>query len=398
MSHNLVVYGYNPWSTMWKRTQTLVDLLSQDDRIRDVLFVNPPIYMGNLIRRPHFELKYRRLQCWQYFLPKRVQKKITVFTPLIPPYSAYGKPLCGLRRFMEMHVMRSYIQDRFMLYINRLVPLFDPIFWSLFPLAEYKLFDWSDDFSTFTDDPEIKKQCDDITTRYLKTCDLIITINDTLTDRAKSLNSNAHTIRNATNYHHFRLADASDTQTHRKCSELAKPIIGYIGFMNRARLDIEMINDVATARPNWNFVFVGPTVHDEPLGPDLPRLHNVHIFPPVAYQKLPEVIKTFDVCIIPNKINDHTNGNDPIKLFDYLASGRQVVSTRTAGTDCFDGVIKLADTSAEFIKSIELCLSSTSDDNLSDRLSLARSNSWDVRVEELKRLMWPSIHTGIREQ
>ncbi len=72
---------------------------------------------------------------------------------------------------------------------------------------------------------------------------------------------------------------------------------------------------------------MGPRVEPLPLGTRVPARPNVHILPPVPFRLYPACLSAFDVCILPNRVNAYTAGNDPIKIYDYLAGGTPIVAT-----------------------------------------------------------------------
>ncbi len=398
ISLNLIVFGFNPWSSMWKRTQTLVSLLKQEDGIGDILFVNPEIHFMDIVRKPARLQSSAYRELMSYLIPRRVSPGITVFTPIVLPLTYKGKALEPLRHWLEMKTIGPYIKKGFILYLNSLVREDNPVFWKLFEHSRYRIFDWSDDFSTFAENEEEKSIDEDIARRFIENSNLVVAVNENLAARARKLKKNSFCLRNGTNFNHMRLADSEETVPHRQCSKLERPIIGYMGYMNPTRIDTCLIYDIAKENPGWQFVFIGPQVTENPLGKDLPKLKNIHIFPPVPYSELPGVLKCFDVCIIPNQINKHTAGNDPIKLFDYLASGRPIVSTPTAGLEQFDGIVDVADGPQEFAMHIRRRL--IDKDKLQSknrRIRAARDNSWETRAERFGRLIRECVFGDQRE-
>jgi len=301
--------------------------------------------------------------------------------------------LAGLRRYREMRVIEPFLRRGCILYMNALFRPENLVFWELFEKAEYRIFDWSDDFATFATSEFERQRDHEIVDRFLLKSDLVLGVNEALTARALSLNPRSFCLRNGTDFDRMSLADAEGTVRHKACASLRGPLIGYMGYMNFTRIDTEMMCEVASDRPEWQFVFIGPQVGETPLGLELPRLPNVHVLPAVSYAELPGVLKCFDVCIIPNRVNEHTDGNDPIKLFDYLASGRPIVATPTAGIETFSEVVSVASGAQEFSRAIELALADPSPQPAKDRrLQLARENSWQARADQLSDWICAYIH------
>jgi len=394
---NLVVYGFNPWSSMWKRTQTLISLLERRDDFGEILFVNPSVHLMDMVRQPQRLRSGAYREQLSYVVPRRVSPGIVAYTPLVPPLAYQGKPLAPLRRRLEMRTVGPFLDGGFVLYLNALVRYDNPVFWELFERARNRIFDWSDDFSTFAANEAERAIDREIGDRFITRSDLVVAVNESLADRAKALNPNSYCLRNATNFGHMNRADAAGTRPHEPIARLSGPIVGYMGYMNPTRIDTMLLLDMARAHPGWQFVFIGPQVTAEPLGSELPRLGNVHLLPPVPYTDLPGVLKCFDVCIIPNHINEHTAGNDPIKLFDYLASGRPVVATPTAGLEAFDDVVDIAADARGFAALIGKHLERGGDEAAkARRLQAARRNSWEARAERFGELIEAHV-TGVGE-
>ena len=256
----------------------------------------------------------------------------------------------------------------------------------LFSNAHLKVFDWSDDYEQFTQDPRQRASISKTIEYYLSHADIVFTINDRLTERAKVHNSTSFTIPNATNM--FTFPVMKDTGSlPRDLVHIEHPIIGYMGWLNELRMDLELIEYIASARPMWNFIFIGPESHKLPLGTKIKTFHNVHILKPVEYQLLPSVLNLWDVCILPNKINAHTMGNDPIKIYDYLATGKPLVSTRTAGTERVVDYVYLADTKEQFLEHLDAIIAGKDSISQKDRIEKAFDNSWKNRFSEIMSVL-----------
>ena len=102
---------------------------------------------------------------------------------------------------------------------------------------------------------------------------------------------------------------------------LPRPLIGYAGHISD-RLDWRLISDLATARSEWTFAFVGG---ERPA--ELAPLANVHFLPGRSYPEIMRAIREFDVGIVPWIDSAATRGAYSYKALDYLAAGRQVIAT-----------------------------------------------------------------------
>ena len=377
----IINFGFDPWSRYWKRNQTLFSLLNSTLKADSALFVNPAIWFADLLRNPKsiFDCNLR------YVITRVVSGNIAVNTPVYLPYASR----IGIVREITSYLYKVNLSlkgdEKIVLILNDLQAdreLVDMIASKAF----LTIFDWSDDFVEFSSNDEERQVCTQRCRHYCLISDIVLTINEDLKNRATEINENSYVIKNATNYFTFdeSLGDSERCQSLRR---FGNPVIGYIGWLNGLRLDSDLIRYVAESRPNYQFVFMGPKSEEFPLGTDLPRMKNIHIIPPVPYSQYPACLRALDVCILPNLINAHTNGNDPIKLYDYLASGNPVVATKTAGTEAFSDVLNLADNKEHFLKLLDHAIHDRSEPQKDRRIEIARQNSWQRRMVEVEEIL-----------
>lgn len=106
------------------------------------------------------------------------------------------------------------------------------------------------------------------------------------------------------------------------------PVVGYVGALLTARLDLPLLLALAQRRPAWSFVLVG--WEDEGFAQSsLHQLPNVYFLGRRHSDEIPNYIQAFDVCINPQLVNEVTLGNFPLKILEYLALGKPVVATLT---------------------------------------------------------------------
>jgi len=148
-------------------------------------------------------------------------------------------------------------------------------------------------------------------------------------------------------------------ESHKMPADLAgisHPIIGYTGALLTTRLDIGLIRQLAKSRPDYNFVFVGPE-DEEFEKSDLHQLPNIFFLGRKRPEELPGYIFYFDVCINPQKINEMTVGNYPLKIDEYLAMGKPIVATKTEAMEMFSDFAELCADTGEYLLGIDKMLS-----------------------------------------
>ena len=223
--------------------------------------------------------------------------------------------------------------------------------------------------------------------------DNVFTICDELTNRFKPANPSSRTLSYGVNLEEFR--NGNETGLPAATKELlaglqkdAAPVIGYVGAVHRY-VNQEMLEECANARPDWRWVFVGPLDEDVSR---LKKLPNVMFLGRQKHRELVYFIKHFDVCMIPYKNVPFTETVVPVKLNEYLAVGKPVVSTDIPVVRDFNErhrIIRVSrNDSAEFVAQIDRCLLETdSPQTVEKRKRIAMRADWKLKIEEISRAM-----------
>ena len=158
----------------------------------------------------------------------------------------------------------------------------------------------------------------------------------------------------------------------------SKPIIGYVGNL-RDRFDWPLLAATAKLLPEATFVIVGGGARDEDT--DIVKgLPNVVLHGPVPYDQVQPCIRAFDVAIMPHEKSDQTSRMNPLKIYNYVAMHRPIVTTHVSNID--EGLmpyLRFADGPEAFAAAIEAALR----EPLTDRPGFAEavaSISWEERA------------------
>ncbi|RZL14172.1 MAG: glycosyltransferase, partial [Pedobacter sp.] len=152
------------------------------------------------------------------------------------------------------------------------------------------------------------------------------------------------------------------------------------------RFDLELIDFIATKKPDWQIILIGPVVKIDPA--TLPKQSNIHYLGQKSYQQLPEYLSGWDLALIPFKLNESTRFISPTKTPEYLAAGVPVVSTPirdVINPYGLQGLVQVASTKEEFLTAAETVLTKKKsaewvakvDEFLADK-------SWDHTYSEMK--------------
>ena len=225
--------------------------------------------------------------------------------------------------------------------------------------------------------------------RLLKVADVVFTGGRKLFESKSQHHSNCHFYGCGVDIDHFGKARLPETAIPDDVAQLRKPILGFFGVVDE-RMDYELVAKLADANPNSSVVIIGPAIKVEEAS--LPKRPNLHWLGGRDYAQLPSYCKAFDVCLMPFALNEATEYINPTKALEYMATGRNIVSTPVADVvRNFGSVVKIGKTHDEFIR---LCqeLSRTRDEEAIERgLEMASANSWESIVQKLEDHMADAI-------
>jgi len=156
--------------------------------------------------------------------------------------------------------------------------------------------------------------------------------------------------------------------------EIKKPVIGMFGLIEE-RLDLELLKSVAAIRPDWNFLLIGKVMVDVS---GLGGLKNVHFIGHRAYEALPDYARVFDVCLIMFRQNERVKFINPLKLKEYLATGKPIVSAPMREMAGYSDLISIADNPKEFCAKIESAMKNDFAQARKTRIELVRQDSWQA--------------------
>jgi glycosyltransferase involved in cell wall biosynthesis len=113
----------------------------------------------------------------------------------------------------------------------------------------------------------------------------------------------------------------------------------------------------------------------------------VHLLGRRELSALPSYLKGFDACLIPYVLTENKLLADPLKLYEYLAAGKPVISKPLPGLARFSNVVAFAITADEWIDAIDAAIGHDSEDAVARRQEIARQHTWDNRVDVIGRLI-----------
>jgi len=216
--------------------------------------------------------------------------------------------------------------------------------------------------------------------RMLGSSDLVVAISDRLVEDIKPIRPDVELTSVGVESEFFLPPD--EARVSPELRAISGPRVGTLGNLND-RTDWELLEFLARQRPGWSIVVIGPLHAPGPLtfeGIDrLKRLPNVHLLPAVAQADIPATIAALDVCLIPYRINEAVERINPLKLYQYLAAGKAVVSTAIPSVKPFTDVVGWTTTREEFLAATDRALAEAADpERCEARRAVARRHTWDA--------------------
>ena len=267
------------------------------------------------------------------------------------------------------------------------------IFWYYTPMAlsftdhfnpVASVYDCMDELSAFKGAhsalPMLEKQ-------LFRHVDLVFTGGQSLYEAKCGQHPSVHAFPSSIDVKHFgkarNLTEDPKDQVH-----IPHPRLGFFGVIDE-RFDSQLLDQIASMRPDWQFIMIGPIVKIDPAS--LPQHPNIHYLGGKKYQELPEYLAGWDIALLLFARNDSTRFISPTKTPEYLAAGKPVISTSIRDVVRPYGDLKLveiADTPDEFINAAEKILANADQTQWLAKVDAFLEHiSWDKTWTQMYRLI-----------
>jgi len=385
---SILCFSPDPWGSIWPDKPQIMSILARRNK---VLYVEPELHFRPTLRKVTYgeigvSRLWRRRVSW-------IQDELYVYhPPVFAPIS--GHVLWGtITRTLRFGLLRRTLRH---------LGMSKPILWLFRPgmvdlvgqfgekLVIYHIVDEYSAYANHT--PESARRTREREVRLAGQADIVFVTSQALWKTKRRLNPHTYLVQNAVDYRTFARIIARNTSLPADIGSLQHPVIGFVGLIG-PKQDYELLQLVAESHPAWSLVMVGPVrgMQDTEELKRLQALPNVHFLGCKLTEEIPRYINACDVCLIPYKINNEETKNiNPLKLYEYLACGKPVVSVDIPAVRPFAEVVHIAKDKETFIRRIEDAL--REDGSLtSRRLGIAKQNTWEVRVEQLSVLIQKAL-------
>jgi glycosyltransferase involved in cell wall biosynthesis len=393
--HDLVYFGPEKWDGLWRNRHQLMSRFAHHHK---VLYVEPKTYLRTT-RHQWRTGSLRWQDLWRDLRQSRVTKAaehLYIYrNPIVLPISGRF-PLDRITWFLWRGLLKSTMKK---------LNFSDPIIWlsrpsmvNLVDALDEKLVIYHvvDEYLSYCQgDVQARTRQQTLERQMLKKADLVIVVSESLFQAKQPFNEHTYLVPNGVDYQAYARAMDSNEPPPPDIAELPKPLIGYSGLI-ASRLDLNLLRHLATTHPDWSIVLLG-TTDDRNCAVELMRLRqteNVHFLGRREIDQVPRYIQAFDVCIIPYQIDERAQNASPLKLYDYMAAGKPIVTTNFSAANQFKKVVRVADNQEEFLNYIKDALSENDHDLCLERQRIAAENTWEQRVRQLSRIVQFHLETG----
>ena len=355
-----------------------------------VFFVERLAGLEHFWRYP--DLRRRRQRRWREGM-REIRPNLWIWAPfpllLGRYYSAFIARLNAdlVRRWLTPHLRQVKITNPILwLYLPEHAPLVGR-FWE--QLAVYHCID---EFTVGTRGPK-RQIITSLEADLLQRADVVFANSKLTFERKQVLNSNTYRITSGADVEHFAQAANPLIQTHPNVAQLAHPVLAFVGNVNE-KTDVSLLASVARARPQWSIVLIGQPFPEAVNLRPIQRLPNVHWLGRRRFESLPSLLHGVDLCLLPYAQGEATRYRSPLKLYEYLATGKPIVSTPHPEVSDFAGAVTIASPDHLFVEAIEDALRNDTAQKEQRRMEIARQHSWDTRVDEMQRIIAKHLGTG----
>lgn len=384
---DFVILGLENWDDTVgsKNASNIAREIATNNR---VLFVNMPLEIGNVIRKPFNPLTKKRFEVilgkekdiikiedtlWKYD-PKSLSKSIN-WIPNTNIFELFNKHNSkALAYKINSAIERLGFKDVILFIDNE---LFRSLWLKDYIKPAISIY-YMRDFITEVD--YWKKHGQKCEQELIAKSDVVVTNSEYYADYGIRYNQNTYFVGQGCDLNLFKPEDAGSMPEDLK--GLNSPIIGYAGALTALRLNPAIIEFIARTKPEWSIVLVG--TEDETFKKSaLHNLENVYFLGQKNIKDVPTYLNHFDVCINPQAINPITVGNYPLKIDEYLAMGKPVVATKTRAMEYFKQYVYLANDKEEYIEFVYKAFAENSRKKALARRNFAASHTWQENVRHI---------------
>lgn len=235
-----------------------------------------------------------------------------------------------------------------------------------------------DDYASLPDvDAAAVRAMDEELTRR---ADLVFVASETLLAPKSRLNPETYLAPHGVDFAHFARAQDPALPVPEDIASLPRPIVGFFGLIE-SWIDLGLVAYLAERRPAWTFLMIGRLAVPEAL---VPRRPNLVFLGRRPYETLPAYGKAFAAAIIPYHLTPQVLNANPIKLREYLAMGKPIVSVSTPEIDRFASHVRIGHGREEILGHLDAAVGAgLTPAELEAQTRLASTMTWDTNLRRV---------------
>jgi teichuronic acid biosynthesis glycosyltransferase TuaH len=365
---DLLVVGLEDWDEVERRHQLLLHEISRRHPECRILFVESPARL-TLPRRLH-DLAVRPVA--------DAVSKVRIVRPL-PEWTRASRAsndafeAAQLRRALAaVGIEKPLLWTK----ASRSIGLLDRL-----PLAGV-VYDLTDDWAAAIESrPERRRRLREEMEQLGRRADVVFACSRALAESASQWNDSTHHLPNAVE------PPGPSSPVPPELERLPRPIFGYAGTLHESRLDIDLVVAAAKARPGTTFAFLGPDLLTRGARRQLFSLPNTRYLGVQPHQLVRAYLEGFDLCLIPHRVTEFTRSLDPLKVYEYLAAGRPIVSTPLPVAAGLAEHLTYARSADELVALAERELAADGPERRRARQAAVSGQTWAARVQYVEQVL-----------
>lgn len=371
----VLCFAPDPWDDIWRNRHQIMSRLARRNL---VVYVEPRPYLRHVLRG----LRHGAIRPSQMGARLRqVADGLYVYSPPLWAPISGREPLRAVTRWFRerqlKRVLRRLGGGRPILWLVRPDQADLPGRWN----EKACVYQIVDEYSGYTGlGAERRQAILERERQLIQRVDVVFVTAPSLLERKGRYNPRTYLVPNAVDFDAFAEALAHPAVPP-DLEALPRPRIGYVGAVND-KVDFGLLRDLAERRRDWSVVLVGPwAVREDADAYALRDGESVHLLGKRDVAQVPYYVAGLDVCLMPYKLNEWTQHINPLKMYEYLAAGRPVVSTPIPAVAAFAELVSVAEGADAFVEAVEKALAEDSAERREARIRAASQHTWDARVE-----------------
>ena len=371
---NFIVFA-DDWGRHPSSCQHIFSIISKD---RKVLWVNtvgmrvPSVGKG-------YDWKRSAEKILSWFKPvRKIHKNLYVFSPFMLPFQ--DNKLCDFFNMISVIVGIRILK--------LLLRLKQVITWTTVPNVDQfvgklgeqlVIYNCTDDYSLWPGGNRELIVAQE--QQVLRKSGLVLASSDSLVAHCKPYNENVLLYPHGVNVEHFSCV------TREQCPEplesISHPIIGFFGLLYE-KINYDLLKKIAQTYSDVSIVLIGKQAVDLS---SLQQIQNIHLIGAVDYEDLPKYAVHFDAGLMPYILDEEIKKSAPLKLKEYLALGKPIVSVAVKDVAVYKDLIYIAQDDDDFIAKVGSALSETDKARCKRRQKAVEKDTWNARVETVSKIL-----------